>query len=402
MLCESILWSMTFCPDQERLVPLQPVIEPTGSSETSATQTTAAPPVSALQASPGHPSSKCHSILPRVSENQNPSSSRAQIQPQASPPLPALCSGRPRPGRHISPQMEIPGQACSGGEVPFLVPSSCQSICQNYSDLHIGGDQVLPLLGHDGDLLPCRDPFLYSCDVPPAEDSPPAPASEDEHLHPLRRRSGSSRCKGGSGRVRSFLLQGRQGPLSNSLLNRYLEHKLLDLYQQYMLESMTRDAGLAGADLGLPGSLLASELIMTSLDQITQQLSREGHVEAGRAKDMVLSCFRRVASGLTSSEISTPLLQISTDVQLPTHGAPTATNATTAAYANATTAGNANAITADATTAGDANATTAADATTAGDANAATAAYANATAAGNDSTAANANATVPRISSGTV
>ncbi|KAJ8013313.1 hypothetical protein DPEC_G00051970 [Dallia pectoralis] len=310
MLCESVLWSMTFCTDQERLVPLYPVTEHTGRTATSTPQTSAAPPFSKPQAPQGQLSRK----------HQNPSAS-AQIQPQASPQLEARCSQRPRHGRHISPEMEIPGQAHSVVEVPFLVPSSCHSICLNYSDLHIGGDQVLPLLGHDRDLLPCSDtqtagPFLYSCDVPYTEDSPPNLASEDGHIYPLRGRSGSFRCKGGSGRVRSVLLQGREGPLSNSLLNRYLEHKLLDLYQQYMLESMSRDGGCAGSDLGLPCPLLASELIMTSLDQITQQLSREGHVEAGRAKDMVLSCFRRVASGLISSEPCLGFCVVSKDVTM--------------------------------------------------------------------------------------
>ncbi|KAM9447337.1 TLR adapter interacting with SLC15A4 on the lysosome [Salvelinus alpinus] len=311
MLCESRLWSMTYCSDQDRLDPLPPVIEPPRRSVKAGSEPAAA---TLLQASPGQPSRNDHSILSRVPQNQRPSQASAQIQPQAFSPPQDLHSQRPHPDRHISPEMEIPGQACSGGEVPFLVPSFCQSICQNYSDLHIGGDQVLPLSAHNGEVLPCSDnqangPFLYSCDVPPA--------AEDSLLHPLQWGSGSesSRWRAGSGRDRSVLLQGLEGPLSNSLLNRYLENKILDLYQQYMLENMAHDGGCGE---GLPCPLLASELILTSLDQITLQLSREGHLEAGRAKDMVLSCLLRVASGLQSSEISTPLLQISMDLQLPT------------------------------------------------------------------------------------
>ncbi|XP_021434416.1 protein CXorf21 [Oncorhynchus mykiss] len=338
MLCESILWSMTYCSDQESLDPLPPVIEPPTSSVRAGSQPVKAAPLFTLQASPDQPSRKGHSILPRVAQDERPYRVSAQIQPQGSSLQQALHSQRPHPGRHISPEMEIPGQARSGGDVPFLVPSSCQSICQNYSDLHIGGDQVLPLSDHDGELLPCSDtladgPFLYSCDVlPAADDSPPDRASEDRPLHPLQVGSGlgSSRWRAGSGRDRSFLLQGCEGPLSNSLLNRYLEHKLLDLYQQYMLESMAREGG---CNEGFPSHLLASELLLTSLDQITLQLSREGHLEAGRAKDMVLSCLLRVASGLQSSEISTPLLQISTDLQLST-----ATTAAATAAATVTTA----------------------------------------------------------------
>uniref|UniRef100_A0A4W5L8L2 TLR adaptor interacting with endolysosomal SLC15A4 n=1 Tax=Hucho hucho TaxID=62062 RepID=A0A4W5L8L2_9TELE len=319
MLCESRLWSMTYCSDQDRLDPLPTVIEPPRRSVKAGSEPAAATP---LQASPDLPSRNGHSILSRVPQNQRPSQAVAQIQPQAFSPPQDLHSQRPHPDKHISPEMEIPGQACSGGEVPFLVPSFCQSICQNYSDLHIGGDQVLPLSAHDGEVLPCSDnqangPFLHSCDIPPtAEDSPPDRATEDGFLRPLQWGSGSgSHWRAGSGRNQSILLQGLEGPLSNSLLNRYLEHKLLDLYQQYMLENMAHDGGWGE---GLPCPLLASELILTSLDQITLQLICEGHLEAGRAKDMVLSCLLRVASGLQSSEISTPLLQISTDLQHPT------------------------------------------------------------------------------------
>ncbi|KAL0963470.1 hypothetical protein UPYG_G00306840 [Umbra pygmaea] len=299
MLCESQLWSIMFCRDPDRLDPSQSVTEPHERNITAGSQTAAAPLCSTLQASTSQLSKKGYSILPRVPQNQRPSSVNAQIQPRASRPAQPLPSHRPHPSRHISPEMEIPGQGRPDGEVPFLVPSSCQSICQNYSDLHIGGDQVLPLSAQNGELLLCSDtqadgPFLYSCDVPSAlEEPPPDPASEDVCLCPLRGRTGSSRHRAGSGRVRSFLLQGREGPLSNSLLNQYLEHKLLDLYQQYMLERMSQEGG--GTD-----PLLGSELIMTSLDQITLQLSREGHLEVGRAKDVVLSCFLRVASDLQS------------------------------------------------------------------------------------------------------
>lgn len=215
-------------------------------------------------------------------------------------------------GRQMSPEIEIPAQACSGGDSPFLVPSFCQSICQNYSDLQIGGEHVLPLLANDGELRLCTDaqaagPFLQSCDVLPAvEDSSPGQTSHGGLLHPLR--GGSNRWRLGSARDRSFLFQDREGPFSNSLLNHYLEQKLMDLYQQYMMENIAR-AGDSHPGPICP--LLGSELVLTSLDQITLQLSREGNLEAGLAKDMVLSCLLRVAGDKQSSEISTPFLQIS-------------------------------------------------------------------------------------------
>lgn len=216
-------------------------------------------------------------------------------------------------GRHISPKIEIPVQACSDGDSAFLVPSFCQSICQNYSDLQIGGEHVLPLSANDGELRVCTDaqavgPFLQSCDVPSAvEDSPPAQTSHGDLQHQLR--GGSNRWRPGSIRDRSFLFQDREGPFSNSLLNRYLEQKLMDLYQQYMMENIARDGD---SQQGPICPLLGSELVLTSIDQLTLQLSREGNLEAGLAKDMVLSCLLRVTGDIQSSEISTPLLQIST------------------------------------------------------------------------------------------
>lgn len=219
-----------------------------------------------------------------------------------------------QPGRQTSPEIEIPAQACSGGDSPFLVPSFCQSICQNYSDLYIRGEQVLPRSANDGELRLCPDaqaagPFLQSCDVLPAvEDSPPGQASQGGLLHPLR--GGSNRWRLGSTRDRSFLFQEREGPFSNSLLNHYLEQKVMDLYQQYMMENMAREGD---SDTGPVCPLLCSELVLTSLDQITLQLSREGNLEAGLAKDMVFSCLLRVAGDKQSSEISTPFLQISNE-----------------------------------------------------------------------------------------
>ncbi|XP_061827232.2 TLR adapter interacting with SLC15A4 on the lysosome [Nerophis lumbriciformis] len=217
---------------------------------------------------------------------------------------------RTQPGRENPPGIEILAPARSGGDATaFLVPSYCQSICLNYSDLHIGGDQVLPLSADNQEQMVVETqavgPFLQSCDVPPpAEESP---------LGGLLRslRGGSNHWRQGSGRDRSVMFQGREGPFSNSLLNRYLEQKLLDLYQQYMMENMARDRGAdAGPNFPLPGS----EMFLSSLDQITLQLSRDGNLEAGLAKDMVLSCLLRVAGDKQSSEISTPFLQISSDV----------------------------------------------------------------------------------------
>ncbi|XP_056145859.1 TLR adapter interacting with SLC15A4 on the lysosome [Lampris incognitus] len=312
MLCESRLWTMTY-GEVDEVEPPSPDRAPQSSIRGRLWRAAAAlmpasishaPIMHRKHTSPRHTSGKDRSQRRSVTHNSN----RALVESNA--PLPHQAP--------ISPQMEIPIQARPGGDVPFLVPSFCQSICQHYSDLHIAGDQVLPLSADDGKLLlgpesKAIGPFLHSCDVPlAAEDSLPPQASQAGTQGQLR--GGSTSWRLGSGRDRSILFQGREEPLSNSLLNRYLEHKLLDLYQQYMLEKMDKEQnGPAGSDLAPTCPLLGSEMLLTSLDQITLQLSREGNLEAGLAKDMVLSCLRRVASDMQSSEISTPFLQISNE-----------------------------------------------------------------------------------------
>ncbi|GAA6227362.1 uncharacterized protein CXorf21 homolog [Lates japonicus] len=162
MLCEGRLLSMTFC-DLEELDPR--------------------PPRKALHSAYGLPRASA-TLMPGSTrhappiQNSSPEQTGDMDDGSASvelyiSPLQSLDIQRAHPGRHISPEIKIPAQACSGGDAPFLVPSDCQSICQNYSDLHIGGDQVLPLSAHDGELRLCTDaqpagPFLQSCDVPPS------------------------------------------------------------------------------------------------------------------------------------------------------------------------------------------------------------------------------------------
>ncbi|XP_071334352.1 TLR adapter interacting with SLC15A4 on the lysosome [Trachinotus anak] len=302
MLCEGRLLSMAFDELQEAdSSPPQRALQsayglPRAPATLMSGSTRHAPPV--------------HHSSPEPTSSMDNSSASAELYIS---PLQSLALQKAHPGRLISSEIEIPAHALSGGDSPFLVPSSCQSICQNYSDLHIGGDQVMPLSANDGELRLCPDaqpagPFLQSCDVPSAvEDSLPRQTSQGGLQHPLRR--GSNHWRLGSGRDRSFLFQGREGPFSNSLLNHYLEQKLLDLYQQYMMENMVRE----DSDPRPICPLLGSELVLTSVDQITLKLSREGNLDAGLAKDMVLSCLLRVAGDMQSSELSTPFLQISNE-----------------------------------------------------------------------------------------
>uniref|UniRef100_A0A3Q2QN76 TLR adaptor interacting with endolysosomal SLC15A4 n=1 Tax=Fundulus heteroclitus TaxID=8078 RepID=A0A3Q2QN76_FUNHE len=303
MLCEGRLLSMTYGEMEEMdSLPSQKTFHFAGG-----------PPKGSLTPTTSRPAPlACHSPLKEAGGTEG---LRAAVDLVISPLSTSHLQGV-HARRQMSAEMEIPAQTHSDcGNSPFVVPSFCQSICQNYSDLHIAGEQVLPLSANDADLRVCAEvqpvrPFLQSCDVPPAvEDSPPG----QRGLQNLLRR-GSNHWKQASGRNPSFMFQGHEGPFSNSLLNHYLEQKVLDLYQQYMMENMARE-GAPGThgDAGVICPLLGSELVLTSLDQITQQLSREGNMEAGLAKDMVLSCLLRVASDLQSGEISTPFLQISNE-----------------------------------------------------------------------------------------
>ncbi|XP_051566487.1 TLR adapter interacting with SLC15A4 on the lysosome-like isoform X3 [Myxocyprinus asiaticus] len=271
MLCESKLWILMVCPETE----------------------CAKPSACCTLAAPSSPPLSYHlSAQIPVHSPQEQHTKTTQCDAH-------LSSTTPVAGRQLSLSVDIPRQADSPEAEAFLVPSSCHSICQHYSDLHIAGGQVLPLSpsagdvqgSHSQDLQP--GPFLMSGDVPIPSLLPPL-------VHEYR---SSRRWREESGRERASLLQFAQ-PLSNSQLNGYLEQKLLELYRQYLTE------GPAGTR-----PVMASELLQTSLDQMTLQLSREQNMETARAKDMLLSCLLKVTSSYQSSEISTPLLQISTETK---------------------------------------------------------------------------------------
>ncbi|XP_069473038.1 TLR adapter interacting with SLC15A4 on the lysosome [Ambystoma mexicanum] len=204
-----------------------------------------------------------------------------------------------------SPAVEFSGDSNLNRDM-YLVPPSCKSLYINYNDLHIAGDQVMPMdsvmtdFSCDSSFQFCEGPFLESSQIPPTAESVAAHAPEPllKHL-----RGDSAFWRGGSGRDRSLMKHPQ--PLSNAVLNEYLEQKVVDLYQQCLMDRM--DNGAA------PDQLMASELIMSSVERISMQISREQDMDSAKAKDMVISCLLRLASGRTSAEISTPNLQISTD-----------------------------------------------------------------------------------------
>ncbi|XP_034972344.2 TLR adapter interacting with SLC15A4 on the lysosome [Zootoca vivipara] len=215
-------------------------------------------------------------------ENRN---SRRQVDTQT--PNPVL-------ERQISPAVEI----CTGPAInrdTYLVPPSCKSICKNYNDLHIAGDQVLPMSSVKTDFTYDSGigPFLESSEIPPPMESISIPPAEV----PRKPTNRYSSCW----RVASIMQH--QQPLSNSLLNNYLEEKVVELYKQYIMDGMGSSAS--------PTQILASEFIMTNVDQISTKLSQERNMKTTQAKDMVINCLLRLASGKISTEMSTPSLHIS-------------------------------------------------------------------------------------------
>ncbi|XP_004612495.1 TLR adapter interacting with SLC15A4 on the lysosome [Sorex araneus] len=181
----------------------------------------------------------------------------------------------------------------------YLVPPSCKSICKNYNDLHIAGGQVMAINSVVTD-FPSESSFEYgpllkSSEIPlPMEDFISIQPSD---FPPKPIKQYSSYWKITSIKEKNSLQM--QKPISNAMLNEYLEQKVVELYKQYIMDTAFHDSS--------PTQILASELIMTSVDQISLQVSREKNLETSKAKDIVINRLLQ----LVSTEISTPSLHIS-------------------------------------------------------------------------------------------
>nr|XP_004663735.1 TLR adapter interacting with SLC15A4 on the lysosome [Jaculus jaculus]XP_044996444.1 TLR adapter interacting with SLC15A4 on the lysosome [Jaculus jaculus] len=184
------------------------------------------------------------------------------------------------------------------GRETYLVPPSCKSICKNYNDLHIAGGQVMAINSVTANFPPESSfeygPLLKSSEILLSmEDSIAQPS--DFPLKPIQQYSSYWRIT--SIKEKSSLQM--QKPISNAVLNEYLEQKVVELYKQYIMDTMCHDSS--------PTQILASELIMTSVDRISLQVSREKNLDTSKARDIVISRLLQ----LVSSEISTPSLHIS-------------------------------------------------------------------------------------------
>lgn len=181
----------------------------------------------------------------------------------------------------------------------YLVPPSCKSICKNYNDLQIAGGQVMAINSDTTD-FPSESSFEYgpllkSSEITLSMDESLSTQPSDFSQKSIQRHSSYWRIT--SIKEKSSLQM--QNPISNAVLNEYLEQKVVELYKQYIMDNMFHDSS--------PTQILASELIMTNVDQISLHVSREKNLETSKARDVVIGRLLQ----LVSSEISTPSLHIS-------------------------------------------------------------------------------------------
>ncbi|KAG8545309.1 hypothetical protein GDO81_021095 [Engystomops pustulosus] len=206
-----------------------------------------------------------------------------------------MCTGRaPSGGReHALRHSELSGAATSALCIPrhealsyasldlyTSWSSRCGSIYKNYPDLHIAGDHVLHKMVDSGCILDgdCEDgPVLVSMDIDsrslPGENAggllehEEEPRSTESHILPC-------------------------APISNSVLNDFIEKKMQEVYKQCYEEKLT-----AGGSLH-PG------LWSAVLHHVSLHISQEQNI-----KDPALQCLCSTTGG--SSEFITPVLHIS-------------------------------------------------------------------------------------------
>ncbi|XP_032083062.1 protein CXorf21 homolog [Thamnophis elegans] len=169
---------------------------------------------------------------------------------------------------------------------------SCQSLYQNYPDLHIGGDHIADHTQCDSGCFMYQTynelsgPVFLSTDLPL---DAPFPLQKPRVL------------KVGPGDdVGENSLAPHKEPLSNSLLNKHMEKEMQELYKQFWEEKLTHCNSITHC--------LMSNGLMSNLGEAHHPLSH-GHQQT------LLHSLARLGlhntSGGNSSEISTPNLQIS-------------------------------------------------------------------------------------------
>lgn len=212
----------------------------------------------------------------------------------------AKCKSTALPG-NVSVALPIPKRGHDETQLDLYRSWSCTSICQNYPDLQIGGDHIRNMydsgcfVEHIHDDV-CNGPLLLSVDIP---------LGHSPKIEPLEKTSTSKVVNGDEIREKSMLLH--KQPLSNSMLNNYMERKVDELYKQFLEENLTRCLSIT--------NLMASSILMNNVNQISLQISQEQNIEPSKAREALLHSLalynlRNVSHG-NSTELSTPNLQIS-------------------------------------------------------------------------------------------
>ncbi|XP_034342062.1 TLR adapter interacting with SLC15A4 on the lysosome-like [Arvicanthis niloticus] len=212
----------------------------------------------------------------------------------------AKCKSTPLSG-NVSVALPIPKKGHDETQLDLYRSWSCTSICQNYPDLQIGGDHVRHMydsgcfVEHTHDDV-CNGPLLLSVDIP---------LGHSPKMEPPEKTSTSKLFNGDEIREKSMLLH--KQPLSNSMLNNYMERKVDELYKQFLEENLTRCLSIT--------NLMASSILMNNVNQISLQISQEQNIDASKAREALLHslalCNLRNVSQRNSTELSTPNLQIS-------------------------------------------------------------------------------------------
>ncbi|KAJ8394397.1 hypothetical protein AAFF_G00046080 [Aldrovandia affinis] len=217
-------------------------------------------------------------------------------------------SGSPNP----SPGVLIPrSEADQYPGLELYRSWGCISFCKDYPDLQLRGDHVgdrdSESLGPEYEN--CEGPLLQSKDLgelEPLEAGPVPPG--------LRVTLESPHDKGYLVMDSSITLNKRE-PLSNSMLNDYLESKLLEVYRQHLQDSLAR-SGFT------PGPALPRSVVPPSVDQLTQQLSLEQGLDVSMARGIVANYLSSLRTGTSSSHFSSPILRISNPDQKKKASAP--------------------------------------------------------------------------------
>uniref|UniRef100_H9GR10 Uncharacterized protein n=1 Tax=Anolis carolinensis TaxID=28377 RepID=H9GR10_ANOCA len=191
-----------------------------------------------------------------------------------------------------SPQPIVRREQHCENELDLYRSWSSQSLYQNYPDLHIGGDHIADHTCDSGCVLDQGYDELSAGPVLLSKDIPLGHSLGNESLQKPRL---IKVWPGDETGEKSMMLH--KEPLSNSMLNNYMETKVQEFYKQFWEEKLTGSSS--------PNHFTTSYLLMNNMSE----MPTEQHTEASKALLQSLALFS--LQNLSSNEFSTPNLQIS-------------------------------------------------------------------------------------------